>query len=119
MQIITVDPQKRVADREITEEHFDTKVYNNDGIQDPEIIGFMRYGINEDSGEFYQIYVHPDHRKEGIGTLLVEKIIAITRKKKKMKIIVSTGTSEGETFGDFIISKGFKKTEGKRWELKV
>ena len=46
MRIILVNPKKQVTVKEITEEYFDTKVYNNNGIQDPNIIGFMRIGKN-------------------------------------------------------------------------
>ena|SRR3989344_4115966 len=119
MRIILVNPKKRVTIKEITEEYFDTKVYNNEGIQDPNIVGFMRYGINKDSGEFYQIFVHPDHRKEGIGTLLIEELIAITKKNKKNKIIVHTGTDETDIFGAFITRKGFKNLGNKWWELLI
>ena len=118
MQIILAS-LKKVIVKEITEEYFDTKVYNNDGIQDPNIKGFMRYGINEDSGEFYQIFVHPNHRKEGVGTLLIKELITITKKNKKNKIIVHTGTDETDIFGAFITRKGFKNLGNKWWELLI
>ena len=110
MRIILVNPKKQVTVKEITEEYFDTKVYNNSGIQDPNIIGFMRIGKNE----FYQIYVHPDHRQKGVGTILMDKIEALS----KGKIKVHSGANEGEQFGNFLIKKGYIK-EGKIWEKKI
>src|SRR3990167_2104715 len=102
MQIILAN-LKKITVKEITEEYFDTKVYNNSGILDPKIKGFIRFTPGKET-ILHQIYVHPDHRKEGIGTKMVKVL--------KGKIVTFTNTSEGEPFWGFLTKQGFKQ-EGK------
>jgi|SRR3990167_6697519 len=110
MQIILAN-LKKITVKEITEEYFDTKVYNNSGILDSKIKGFIRFTAGKDI-ILHQIYVHSDHRKEGVGSTMIEVL-----KKQKKKIITFSNTNDTEIFGIFLISQGFKYTENKRWEL--
>ena len=110
MKIVLANPEVNV--QEITDDYFETKVYDNSGILDPKIKGFIRFDIEKDHIILHQIYVHPDHRREGIGSAMLEEL-----KKQKKKIVTFTNTNEGEVFGSFIIKKGFKNVGGKKWEL--
>src|SRR3990167_10173444 len=110
MKIILANP--KVGVKEITDDYFETKVYDNSGILDPKIKGFIRFDIEKDYVILHQIYVRPDCRREGIGSAMLEAL-----KKQKKKIVVFTNTNESEIFGRFIRGQGFKNVGGKKWEL--
>src|SRR3990167_3546618 len=108
MQIIIATAKIEV--KEISDQEFESTVYDNSGILDPKIKGFIRFTSEKDHTTLHQIYVHPNHRREGIGSKMLDAL------KKKGKIVVFTNTNEGEVFGSFIIKKGFKNVSDKRWE---
>ena len=110
MQIIIA--KEKIEVKEINDQEFESTVYDNSGILDPEIKGFIRFTAEKDHVVLHQIYVHPDHRREGIGSKILDAL-----KKKGEKIVMFTGTNEGDVFWEFIIKKGFKNASCKKWEL--
>lgn len=104
MQIIT----DNLKVKEISDEQFEL-IYNNSGILDAKIKGFIRFTEDKEI-TLHQIYVHPEHRREGIGTKMLKAL-------KKKKIVTFSNTSEGEPFFGFLIRHGFKNVGNKTWEL--
>jgi GNAT superfamily N-acetyltransferase len=101
---------EKIKLQEVTDDYFETKIYNNSGILDPNIKGFIRFQ-KKDTIVLNQIYVHPDQRRKGIATKMLGEL-----KKQKKRIITITNTNESEIFGRFLIKEGFKDLGNKRWE---
>jgi len=73
-----------------------------------------------DAIEIRTISVHPYERREGIGTMLLEKVKEIA--KGRIITAYSDTDPEKEAFGKFLVKNGFVKTKGQNnygacWEL--
>ena len=98
---------------------FETDIYDNSGILDPSIMGFIRYEIFDDHIQLIQIFIDPEERRGGYGFKLVKSLERITRKEGKKKIVTYTGMNKGDVFGDFLISMEFRITKPGRWEKQL
>jgi GNAT superfamily N-acetyltransferase len=91
-------------------------------------IGFIRYIINEDKRpeslkdiltdrniELRQIFVDGRYRGKGCGTILLNELIKIAKKKGFKEIWLSSFTDKHEVFYKFLISSGFEKKEVGKW----
>ena len=93
-------------------ETFEIEIYDNSGILDKKIAGFIRYDI-QDRVELVQIYIRPKQRKKGLGRLHIKELEKIAKKKK---IIIHSGSVEGEPFHEFCKSMGFNLIAPRLWE---
>ena len=67
-----------------------------------------------------QIFIRESLRREGYGTLLLEKLESMAKTEKKESIVTFTGMRQGSVFGDFLIHKGFiNKGDRIKWEKSV
>lgn len=48
--------------------------------------------------EIVAVYVHPDHQRQGIGSLLLSHILQVLKNKEVMYLAVSTGYKKGRAF---------------------
>ena len=112
---ILIEKKKKIVFWYVSDEKFEKEIYDNSGILEPEIAGFIRYIIFSNHVELKQIFVRPEIRRGGYGRLLIEKLIKLAIKNKKKRIITISGSSKGEVFGDFLIRMGFTEDIHKHW----
>jgi len=86
-------------------------------------MSYLDYTTDErepDAIEIRTVFIHPYERREGIGTMLLEKVKEIA--KGRTIYTYSDTDPEIEAFGKFLVKNGFKKTKGQNnygacWEL--
>lgn len=69
-----------------------------------QLIGCAGLEIYGKSALLRSVAVHPDFQKEGFGTLLVDRIIELAKKKKITSLFLLTDTAE-----DYFKKKGFNR----------
>lgn len=115
-KLILIGKTKRAKITEVEDLIFDTIIYNNDGILDPNIRGFIRYDINDKGANMIQIYVRPEARKAGVGTLLLENLEKVAIKNKIKKLYIINSADENDPVYKLFIKMGYLKTAPKLWE---
>lgn len=88
-QILGIDQQSfsRTWDEEQFISHL--KQRNNIGMvahSGSKIIGFMIYELSPKELILHRITVHPDHRREGVGRALIEKLVSKLSIEKRVRI---------------------------------
>ena len=86
--------------------------------------GIIKYIVVEDTQttpyiEFVSISVEEGHRKQGIGTKLIEELKKIAASKNIHEITVKAGTIGEDILGKFLLSNGFKPAKKTIYNLYV
>ena len=71
------------------------------------VLGFMIYLLHKTSLEILNFAVHPDYRRQGIATLMIDKLISKLSKQRRERILIAVN----EHFSDahkFFSSVGFR-----------
>ncbi len=80
---------------------------------DGRIVGFACYGpapMTEGTFDLYWIFVHPDHQRRAVGSLLLEEVEkAIRRAKGRMLIVDTSSTSPYLPARRFYKNHGFQR----------
>ena len=76
---------------------------------DDQIVGYMVYSLYKDRLELKNFAVHPDFRRQGVGTKLAEKLKGKLSTSRRTRVV--THVSEGNYRAQkFFSSKGFRAT---------
>ena len=77
--------------------------------ENKQVIGFSGFKLQKwnRSAEIIDVFIHPDFRKQGIGTKLIKKLIQLA-KKSKIRVLIAEAPSKNPVF--FLYKKcGFRK----------
>ena len=118
MNLILINDKKRIKHEVITDIEFDNEIYDNSGIKDPGIAGFVMYFIEDNCLRLNQIFVRPEARGKGLGLALLKDLDKLTKKHKKEKVVIINGADENDPVYKLFIKSGLKR-DGKLWEKKI
>jgi len=82
-------------------------------------IGFIRYVLDGNNMELRQIFIDERYRHKKYGTMLLDKLIEITKNNKISKIWLLSSTSNTEVFFKFLVNKGFVKENDNKWVKQI
>ena len=115
-KINNVEEISELNEKYFHEEGRDYKKYVKDNnyrmvvaTENKRVIGFTGFKLQKwnRSAEIIDIFVHPNFRKQGVGTKLIKKLIKLA-KKAKMRVLIAEAPSKNPVF--YLYKKcGFRK----------
>ncbi len=66
-----------------------------------------------------QIFISPEFRQKGFGTVLMNDLIKLAKRHGKPKIIIINASDIGDPMYDFCLAMKFKRDKPRIWERKI
>jgi len=80
---------------------------------DGRIVGYVLFWLVSEEVDIHNIAVHPDFRRQGIGRLLLEQVVAVARRQERLRVTLDVRFSNASaqslyrSFG--FVARGLRK----------
>ena len=64
--------------------------------------------LDEPYLEIFEVYIHPDHRQQGLGKKLVDELMATAEKQQVTRVLVGSSNRRWQDTANFYEALGFK-----------
>lgn len=80
---------------------------------DGRIVGYVLFWILAEEVDIHNIAVHPDFRRQGIGRLLLEQVVAAARRQERLRVTLDVRCSNGPAQSLYLslgfVARGLRK----------
>jgi [ribosomal protein S18]-alanine N-acetyltransferase len=80
---------------------------------DGRIVGYVLFWILAEEVDIHNIAVHPDFRRQGIGRLLLEQVVAAARRQERLRVTLdvrcSNAVAQSLYFSLGFVARGLRK----------
>jgi len=80
---------------------------------DGRIVGYVLFWLVSEEVDIHNIAVHPDFRRQGIGRLLLEQVVAAARRQERVRVTLDvrfSNTSAQSLYRSFgFVARGLRK----------